>query len=113
MKFLSKLKFKMYNYKNNINIQKLYNISKYETTCNICVLLAAGTSSRFINNKSKQLYLLNDIPIIKYSIDVFINSVDKIIIITNSNCYDEIVDIVNNNPKIFILIVVSNQLKLL
>lgn len=64
---------------------------------NIGIILAAGTSSRFINSseikESKQLYPINSIPVINYSIEIMRNILDEIIIVTNSNNYNKIKDI--------------------
>jgi len=71
---------------------------------NIGILLAAGTSSRFDNDKLKQLYILNEIPIVEYSIKVMLNTLEKIIIITNTKCYEEIKNISNKYKNISIII---------
>ena len=54
----------------------------------IGVILAAGRSSRFLSPIPKQLYPINDKPIINYSIDILSKSLDDVIIITNSSYYD-------------------------
>jgi 2-C-methyl-D-erythritol 4-phosphate cytidylyltransferase len=51
----------------------------------IGIILAAGTSSRFKSDTAKQLYSINNKPIIEYSIDNMIHLVDKIIIVINKN----------------------------
>ncbi len=66
---------------------------------NIGIILAAGNSSRFIlSNENtlkelKQLYLLNNKPIINYSIDAFLDTkiIDLIIIVTNTKCYNQMI----------------------
>jgi len=45
----------------------------------IGIILAAGTSSRFNSETPKQLYSVNNKPIIEYSIDNMIDLVDKLI----------------------------------
>lgn len=75
---------------------------------NIALLLTAGTSSRFISNdgKPKQLYKLNDIPIIMYSIRTLlnINEIYEIIIITNSICTEEISELIRYYSRVTLLI---------
>ncbi len=62
---------------------------------NICIILAAGLSTRFNSKTSKQLYKINNIPVIKYSIDAFlIKDISKIIIVTNTKCYYKILKLV-------------------
>jgi 2-C-methyl-D-erythritol 4-phosphate cytidylyltransferase len=51
----------------------------------IGIILAAGTSSRFKSDTPKQLYSINNKPIIEYSIDTMINLVDILIIVINKN----------------------------
>ena len=57
---------------------------------NIGIILAAGNSTRFDNETPKQLYLINDKPIINHSIDILEKFLDEIIIVTNTNCSDKI-----------------------
>jgi 2-C-methyl-D-erythritol 4-phosphate cytidylyltransferase len=57
---------------------------------NIGIILAAGNSTRFGGNTPKQLYLLNDKPIINYSIDILSECLDEVIIVTNTYCSDKI-----------------------
>jgi len=92
---------------NNIIRKKDYdNIIKDSNNekINIGILLAAGTSSRFESNTSKQLYKINSIPIITYSINNMKNILDKIIIVTNTKCYEEIKNIINDDINIKIVI---------
>lgn len=70
------------------------NIIKTESPIIWTILLAAGTSSRFNANKSKQLYEIDNKPIISYSIDLF-SKYSNVIIVTNSKCYDEIYSLYN------------------
>lgn len=65
---------------------------------NIAVILAAGTSQRFLQQTPKQLHLLNNKPIINYSIETFLNTenpISLILIVTNSKCYEEMLNIKN------------------
>jgi 2-C-methyl-D-erythritol 4-phosphate cytidylyltransferase len=57
---------------------------------NIGIILAAGNSTRFDNETPKQLYLINDKPIINHSTDILSQSLDEVIIVTNTYCYDKI-----------------------
>ena len=57
---------------------------------NVGVILAAGNSSRFQNEIPKQLYSINNKPIINHSIDILSQNLDEIIIVTNTYCYDKI-----------------------
>ena len=68
----------------------------------IGILLAGGNSTRF-GIKYKQLFKLNGISLIDYSVKAMIN-LDYIIIVTNSNCYNEMNIKYSSNPKIKLLI---------
>ena len=57
---------------------------------NIGILLAAGKSSRFENHTPKQLHLINDKTIVSYSIDIMSECLDKLIVVTNSDCVNKI-----------------------
>jgi 2-C-methyl-D-erythritol 4-phosphate cytidylyltransferase len=57
---------------------------------NIGVILAAGKSTRFDSEIPKQLYPINGKPIIQHSIDLLSKHLDKVIIVTNSECSDKI-----------------------
>jgi 2-C-methyl-D-erythritol 4-phosphate cytidylyltransferase len=57
---------------------------------NIGVILAAGKSSRFEDSIPKQLFTINDKPIINHSIDILSKTLDDVIIITNSSCHHQI-----------------------
>jgi len=48
---------------------------------NVGIILAAGMSTRFNSQVPKQLFEINDKPIIQYSIDVLEKCVDDIIIV--------------------------------
>lgn len=54
------------------------------------ILLAAGTSTRFSNSVSKQLYPINGKPAIEYSIKAM-DPLDYILIVTNFTLYKDIV----------------------
>jgi 2-C-methyl-D-erythritol 4-phosphate cytidylyltransferase len=57
---------------------------------NIGVILAAGKSTRFDSEIPKQLYPIDGKPIIQHSIDLLSKHLDKVIIVTNSECSDKI-----------------------
>ena len=57
---------------------------------NIGIILAAGNSTRFDNETPKQLYSINNKPIINHSIDILSQSLDEVIIVTNTYCSDKI-----------------------
>ena len=57
---------------------------------NIGVILAAGKSTRFGSEIPKQLYTLGDKPIVQHSIDLLSKHLDKVIVVTNSECKDKI-----------------------
>jgi 2-C-methyl-D-erythritol 4-phosphate cytidylyltransferase len=57
---------------------------------NIGVILAAGKSTRFDSEISKQLYPIDGKPMIQHSIDLLSKNLDKVIIVTNSECKDKI-----------------------
>lgn len=57
---------------------------------NIGIILAAGNSTRFNDETPKQLYLIDDKPVINHSIDILEKLLDDIIIVTNTHCSDKI-----------------------
>ncbi len=78
----------------------------------IGIILAAGTSSRFKSETPKQLYSINNKPIIEYSIDNMIDLVDKLIIVINNNIIiPNLVTDTGVNSKIVILKNNINQRK--
>ena len=100
-----KVDFEINNMRNSIDIHRGNNF-KIENGINVGILLAAGTSSRFVseNNKPKQLYFLNNIPIVLYSINAIANLVDELVIVTNTKCFDEIKSLIGNYHNITLLI---------
>jgi 2-C-methyl-D-erythritol 4-phosphate cytidylyltransferase len=125
----TRVQFELNNIKNDVKINKfmnnIYNINNINTISNkhnnnICILLSAGISSRFnasynINSsiKYKQLHIIDNKPIILYSIEHIIDNVDNLIIITNSKCYNDINNIINinyNNEKICKIIILINDI---
>jgi len=69
----------------------------------IGIILAAGTSSRFNSETPKQLYSVNNKPIIEYSIDNMIDLVDKLIIVINEN-------IIITNYNISKIVILENNI---
>jgi 2-C-methyl-D-erythritol 4-phosphate cytidylyltransferase len=57
---------------------------------NIGILLAAGKSTRFDSKNPKQLYEIDNKPIISYSIDVMSECLDELVIVSNSHCAEKI-----------------------
>jgi 2-C-methyl-D-erythritol 4-phosphate cytidylyltransferase len=57
---------------------------------NIGIILAAGKSTRFDSEIPKQLYPIDGKPMIQHSIDLLSKHLDKVIIVTNSECSDKI-----------------------
>lgn len=57
---------------------------------NIGILLAAGKSTRFDSKSPKQLYEIDNKPIISYSIDVMSECLDELVIVSNSYCVEKI-----------------------
>jgi 2-C-methyl-D-erythritol 4-phosphate cytidylyltransferase len=55
----------------------------------IGIILASGKSNRFNQSIPKQLYPINNKPIIDYSIES-LSILDDVIVVTNSECYDKI-----------------------
>ena len=114
------LKYNVKIHKFMLNIYKQIELSKLSRKLyTICSLLSAGTSSRFqdtpiaTNNittqehykyQYKQIHLIENKPVILYSIENIIDNVDKLIIITNSECYDDIKTIITDKySKIIVL----------
>jgi len=60
----------------------------------IGILLAAGTSTRFGTLQPKQLFTYKNKELIVYSIESMLEQLNKIIIVTNSNCLKQITEIV-------------------
>ena len=101
----TKVAFEINNLTNSIDVSNITQI-KNNTGHNIGILLAAGTSSRFVShdNKPKQLYHINNLPIIIHSINAMINVIDQLIIVTNSKCIEEIRTLTKDYTKIIILV---------
>lgn len=98
--FYFNIYYNWFEYKKHLNSIKYQN---NPANLNVCLLLSAGSSSRFKNNnsniESKQLFNLNSKPLILYSIESIINTklIDCIIIVTNSKCFNEINRLINSN----------------
>lgn len=95
-----KNKKKMYDIIKNIDYDLNKNKSKNRN--NICILLSAGTSTRFENTIPKQLFIYENKPLIEYSINLLLSQssyISHIIIISNSKCINEIENIIKNIIK--------------
>ena len=89
------------------NIKLLNNLHK---NLNIGILLAGGIGSRFSNEISKQLFKLNTKPILTYSLEIMLNTLDKIIIVTNSKCIKDIKKIVRMTGHMKRINIVNNDI---
>lgn len=100
-----------YNIQKNINYDSMHNsIYNSSNKINICILLAAGNSTRFNLSIPKQLFKINNIPIINYSIDVVANFVDHIIIVTNSKYFEDIKKIITDNIYVNKISIIINDI---
>ena len=90
-----------------------------DLSVNIGILLAGGISSRFNlvsseNKISKQLYILDDKPLINYSIDAFLEledvniNLNYLLIIVNSEIKEEIEKIIEKETKIMIIVLIND-----
>lgn len=66
---------------------------------NVGVILAAGKSTRFGSEVPKQLCLIDGKPIIQHSIDVLYRHLDRVVVVTNSDCATKIQSEVIINDK--------------
>lgn len=92
------VKFEMNNIDQHI-LNKIENVIYYQNNNkhNICLLLAGGHGTRFSKNEIKQLYKINDKPIIQITLETFekTDMIYKYVIVTNSDCYKNIKKIIN------------------
>ena len=65
------------------------------------ILLAAGSGSRF-GTTPKQMYILNEKPVIQYSIDLLSKHLDRLIIVTNTLCFHSILPFVPMNAILLV-----------
>jgi 2-C-methyl-D-erythritol 4-phosphate cytidylyltransferase len=70
-----------------------------DRTDNIGIILASGTSTRFRQKKQKQIYPINYIPMFVYSLDVFLNTLDEVVIVTNKDCVEQMKNIIDRVYK--------------
>ena len=56
---------------------------------NVAIILAAGNSSRFNSDYPKQLYPFEGKPLIDWSYEILKKFFDKVVIVSNSECYVE------------------------
>ena len=75
---------------------------------NVGILLSAGYGNRFSNDIVKQLYIIDDLPMILYSLKVLLNVLDYVVIVVNTKCFDDVKKIIHENNiienKIYIVI---------
>ena len=70
----------------------------------VCILLAGGLSTRFKDSHVKQLFKINNKPVIEYSMDILDKIMDIIIIVTNSTIQSEILELIEYRPKFKLII---------
>ena len=91
--------FEYNNLKNKVSQTKIQLLKYYQVlhnkTQNIGILLAGGKGIRFNERILKQLYKIKSKPIIRYSIEIMLKTLDKIIIVSNTKCVKEIEKIKN------------------
>jgi 2-C-methyl-D-erythritol 4-phosphate cytidylyltransferase len=122
-KIFSYIYFYFYVYLKSNELNKtLEKCAKYSCSTehtNICLLLSAGKSTRFKNNKSnitsKQVYIFENKPLILYSLEILIEIMTHIIIITNSECENEINDLIKNlmeknNKNLCKVVIITNDI---
>jgi 2-C-methyl-D-erythritol 4-phosphate cytidylyltransferase len=104
--FKSKLRvdFEINNIINKVDVSKIYSIKNTFGKRNIGILLAAGLSSRFESSYPKQLYEINGIPIIMYSVYSMIDYVEDLIIVTNTKYFYEIQNLTSHYKNIKVII---------
>ena len=66
---------------------------------NVGILLVAGFSTRFDSSHPKQLYKIDDKPIFLYSLEVMLNTLNSVIVVTNSTCFSEIENTIKELTK--------------
>lgn len=64
---------------------------------NVGILLSAGYGNRFSNDIVKQLYIIDDLPMILYSLKVLLNVLDYVVIVVNTKCFDDVKKIIHEN----------------
>jgi 2-C-methyl-D-erythritol 4-phosphate cytidylyltransferase len=87
----------------SFSLTKLHKLLSNTGKKNVGILLAGGFSTRFDNEKPKQLYELNNKPLFMYSVEAIVNILDTITIITNSKCYSEIKKLVKMYKNVIVL----------
>ena len=108
MKTPLQVSFEINNYKNGISVSRFLNALRMDDSkqpFNVGVLLAAGTSSRFHSEKHKQLYYLGGLRVLQHSLNTMIGTraVDRIIIVTNDECFEEIREILRQYKNVALL----------
>lgn len=99
-----RVKFEMNNAKlKSFSLPKIHKILLKTEKNNVGILLAGGFSTRFDNEKPKQLYELNGKPLFMYSVEALVNILDSLAIVTNSKCYNEIKKLVKKYKNVVVL----------
>jgi len=93
-------KMELINIKQKISLKSDLILHKdKDRTDNIGIILASGTSTRFRQKKQKQIYPINYIPMFVYSLDVFLNTLDEVVIVTNKDCVEQMKNIIDRVYK--------------
>jgi 2-C-methyl-D-erythritol 4-phosphate cytidylyltransferase len=69
---------------------------------NIGILLGAGNSLRFNSKTPKILYKINNKPIIRYSVDLLSEYLDKIVVVVNSKNYKQVKKLLNKKISVIV-----------
>jgi len=95
-----RLNFEINNYIYNIDINDLYNKLIIKSDKNIGLLLSGGFSRRFGSDILKQMYYYKSIPLFIYSLKILVNTLDMVLIVTNSFCFNDIKKIIENDDDL-------------
>jgi 2-C-methyl-D-erythritol 4-phosphate cytidylyltransferase len=92
------------------SIQKINFSNIFNKTCknidglNIGILLSAGNSTRFHNNTIKQLFIMDNKPLLLHSLDIMYPLLDLIIIIVNTTNFSQIQQITKSYKNVILVI---------
>jgi len=98
------LKFEVTNCNNKIEYINLSYLTNNLNGLNVGILLAGGNSTRFNNKTAKQLYIINNKPIIEYSLDSMCKLLNFVVVITNSKLFNDISKLQSKYKNIIVLI---------
>ena len=103
-----RIDFDTNNLKYNVNFKNIIPFQISMGSKNIGLLLIGGFGTRFDNNIEKQLYKIDSIPLFVYSLKILVNTLDSVVIVTNSKCLGAVKEIIKmdyilNNKEIFIV----------